>query len=97
MGIGGLVSSNTVKNSSKVPLLGDIPLIGQLFQSKNRDQSKTNLIIFVTAKTVSPDGADVSEVFDPRQTREMELRRSELPGYRDGSDPFISDGAKGSK
>jgi type IV pilus assembly protein PilQ len=98
MGLGGLVSSNSVKNSSKVPLLGDIPVLGQLFQSKNKDESKTNLIIFVTAKTVSPDGADVGEIFDPRQTRGMDLRKDELPGYRDGSDPFVSDqGAKGQK
>ena len=96
MGIGGLVSSNSINNSSKVPLLGNIPLLGQLFQSKSKDDSKTNLIIFVTAKTVSPEGADVGEIFDPQQTREMGLRRHDLPGYRDGSDPFVED-AKGKK
>jgi type IV pilus assembly protein PilQ len=90
MGIGGLVSSNNVRNNSQIPVLGSIPLLGKLFQSKNSDQSKTNLIIFVTAKTVSPNGAAVNEVFDPRETRGMGLRQGDLPGYRDGSDPFLS-------
>jgi type IV pilus assembly protein PilQ len=53
--------------------------------------SKTNLIIFVTAKTVSPEGAAVNEVFDARETRDMGLRQGDLPGYRDGSDPFVTD------
>jgi type IV pilus assembly protein PilQ len=91
MGIGGLVSSNAVKNESQIPLLGSIPLLGKLFQSKTRDMSKTNLIIFVTAKTVSPEGAAVNEVFDARETRDMGLRQGDLPGYRDGSDPFVTD------
>jgi type IV pilus assembly protein PilQ len=90
MGIGGLISSNSIKNNSKVPLLGDIPLLGELFKSKNKDELNTNLIIFVTAKTVSPEGASVGEIFDPRQTRGMGLQKSDLPGYRDGSDPFVS-------
>jgi type IV pilus assembly protein PilQ len=53
--------------------------------------SKTNLIIFVTAKTVSPEGAAVAELFDPRETRSMGLRHDDLPGYRDGSDPFAQE------
>lgn len=90
MGIGGLISSNSIKNNSKVPLLGDIPLLGNLFKSKNKDELNTNLIIFVTAKTVSPEGASVGEVFDPRQTRSMGLQKTDLPGYRDGSNPFVT-------
>jgi len=91
MGIGGLVSSNSVKNDSQVPLLGSIPLLGKLFQTRTKDVSKTNLIIFVTAKTVSPEGAAVAELFDPRETRSMGLRHDDLPGYRDGSDPFAQE------
>lgn len=98
MGIGGLVSSNSIHNTSKIPLLGNIPLLGQLFQSKNKDDSRTNLIIFVTAKTVSPEGASVGEIFDSRETRAMGLRREDLPGYSDGTDPFLpSEGAKEKK
>lgn len=88
MGIGGLIE-NTVKNGeTKVPVLGSIPVLGRLFRSNSTDDQVRNLIIFITAKTVPADGAPIEEVFDPRRIRQMGLRRDELPGYRDGSDPF---------
>ncbi len=97
MGIGGLISSTTTKGVSKVPVLGSIPLLGRLFSSDNTEVQKTNLLIFITAKTVSPEGGTVSDVFDPRQVREMDVRRQDLPGYRDGSDPFSPLGKAGQK
>jgi len=89
MGIGGLRSSTTTKGSSRVPLLGSIPVLGQLFRSDSKEAQTTNLIIFITARTVNAEGASLNEVFDPRQVRDMGVRRDELPGYRDGSDPFL--------
>jgi len=97
MGIGGLLSSNTTKGKSKVPVLGSIPLLGRLFSSDNTEVQKTNLLIFITAKTVSPDGGTVSDIFDPRQVREMGVRRQDLPGYRDGTDPFLQLATPGEK
>ena len=40
----------------KIPVLGDIPLLGNLFKSKGSYSRKQNLIIFVTAKIVDPAG-----------------------------------------
>lgn len=94
MGIGGLLSSNGTKGSSRVPVLGSIPVLGRLFRSDNKDQQQTNLLIFITAKTISPDGGSMNDVFDPRQLRAMELRRTDLPGYRDNSDPFLPPAAE---
>ena len=45
--IGGLISDDTKNNDSKVPLLGDIPLIGGLFKYQNRSREKTNLMVFL--------------------------------------------------
>jgi type IV pilus assembly protein PilQ len=90
MGIGGLMQSNSTNGSNKVPVLGDIPLLGRLFKSDARNMESTNLIIFITAKTISAEGATVEEVFNSERVRELELRREDLPGYRDGTSPFIS-------
>jgi type IV pilus assembly protein PilQ len=90
MGIGGLMQSNSINGSNKVPVLGDIPLLGRLFKSDARNMESTNLIIFITAKTISAEGATVEEVFNSERVRELELRREDLPGYRDGTSPFIS-------
>lgn len=62
-GIGGLVTYNKNHGGSKVPILGDIPGLGRLFSSKSVNDQSTNLLIFITAKTVNPDGAAPSEVF----------------------------------
>ncbi len=91
MGLGGLITSRAETGATKVPVLGSIPVLGRAFRSNNHDKQSTNLLIFITAKTVSADGAAVGEVFDPRAVRSSGLRKDELPGYRDGSDPFVSD------
>ena len=88
MGLGGLLTSRSENGSSKVPLLGDIPVLGRAFKSKNRDNSNTSLVIFITAKTVAADGAPITEVFDARSIRKMDIKKDDLPGYRDSSDPF---------
>jgi len=54
--IGGLISSQVLSTSDKVPVLGDIPLVGNLFQSNSKQEIKKNLMIFVTAMIVDPAG-----------------------------------------
>lgn len=88
MGIGGLMRQNLTNSNTRVPLLGSIPGLGRLFRSDTKNDERLNLLIFITAKTVSADGAPIEEVFDSRNIRNIGLRRDELPGYRDGSDPF---------
>jgi len=45
--LGGLMQDNYQVTNSKVPLLGDIPWIGQLFRSENKTRAKTNLMVFL--------------------------------------------------
>jgi general secretion pathway protein D len=45
--LGGLMQDNYQVSNSKVPLLGDIPWIGQLFRSENKIRAKTNLLVFL--------------------------------------------------
>jgi general secretion pathway protein D len=54
--IGGLVSSEVSSEQDKVPMLGDLPLLGKLFQSQTKVSTKKNLMIFVTATIVDPAG-----------------------------------------
>ncbi|HAK60784.1 MAG TPA: type II secretion system protein GspD [Nitrospiraceae bacterium] len=48
MVIGGLIRDNVITSTSKVPLLGDIPLLGWFFRSKTTKVEKTNLMLFIT-------------------------------------------------
>ena len=88
LGIGGLVDSDARNGETKVPVLGDIPGLGRLFRSNSKEKNQRNLLIFITARTIKPDGGTVGEIFDPRTVRAMKLTKDELPGFRDGSDPF---------
>lgn len=45
--LGGLIEDKFVEENSKVPLLGDIPLIGHLFRSQSRTKNRTNLMVFL--------------------------------------------------
>jgi type IV pilus assembly protein PilQ len=63
-GIGGLMSSTKFNGGTKVPVLGSIPVLGRLFSSKSVRDVSSNLLIFITAKTVASDGAAPSDVFN---------------------------------
>jgi general secretion pathway protein D len=55
--MGGLTREHAVRVSDRVPILGDIPLLGRLFRSDGKSTQKRNLLIFVTANLVSPGGS----------------------------------------
>ena len=97
MGIGGLISTNYNKGVNKVPLLGNIPIIGYLFKQDTTNNVVDNLVIFITAKTISAEGAPVEQVFNSDEVRQFHMKRSDMPGYRDGSDPFIDESASSKK
>ncbi len=47
MAIGGLLDDNERRTLEKVPVLGDIPLLGELFRSRSKSRGKTNLMVFI--------------------------------------------------
>ena len=85
--IGGLMEDRVTKTENKVPLLGDIPLLGMLFKRIEEDTSKTELLIFLTPTVaatdkelaaISRDKKDeaklIQKVFDPK---EMEIKEDQ--------------------
>jgi general secretion pathway protein D len=50
--IGGLIKDTTTESITKVPLLGDIPILGWLFKQKKIQKDKTNLLVFITPRIV---------------------------------------------
>jgi len=59
--LGGLIREDVQKVQDKVPLLGDIPLVGRLFRSNVDQKIKSNLIIFVTARLIDAEGRPVRQ------------------------------------
>jgi general secretion pathway protein D len=73
--IGGLIRDNVTSSTSKVPLLGDIPLLGWLFRFKTSKVEKTNLMIFITPYIIKneQDAGDITK----RKTDAQEKFREE--------------------
>jgi general secretion pathway protein D len=57
--MGGLIREDLVKVKDKIPLLGDIPVLGRLFRSEGSYSQKKNLLIFVSARLVDPAGKPI--------------------------------------
>ena len=55
MAIGGLLNSEDSKTLSKVPLLGDIPILGELFKYHNNSHEDTELLILITPRVVNEE------------------------------------------
>jgi pilus assembly protein CpaC len=66
--IGGLIDNQLTETIAKIPLLGDLPLVGKLFQSISRSRNNTELLVIVTPELVLPasSGQSVPEMKLPR-------------------------------
>jgi type IV pilus assembly protein PilQ len=54
--IGGIFELTESENISKVPLLGDLPVVGNLFKNKNNVSNKSELLIFITPRVIADRG-----------------------------------------
>ncbi len=67
--LGGIMRSAISSTTNKVPLLGDIPLLGNLFRSKSKTENKTELLVFLTPKIVH-NSDDAKKIYD-QQTKSL--------------------------
>ncbi len=78
--IGGLIEDGVTHNQTKVPVLGDIPILGWLFRKSSNVSQRTNLYIFLTPRVIKhPDEAD--EVFLEKKGQIDTIREGEIKLY----------------
>lgn len=63
--LGGLIEKQVAQNSGKVPLLGDIPLLGTLFKYESRSARKVNLMVFIKP-VIMKDGSAAASLTSQR-------------------------------
>jgi len=73
--LSGLVKSEMAKDVSKIPLLGQIPVLGELFKSRSFRENETELAIFITPSEAKGDYSDSAVSWDRKVTSEMEAMR----------------------
>jgi len=73
--IGGLMQNTKLKTESKVPLLGDIPLLGYLFKRTQSNDAKTELLIFLTP-TIIKSPRDLAKMKEDELSRTKEAKKA---------------------
>ncbi len=90
LAIGGLLNDDERKTIERIPLLSDIPLIGELFKSRSRSRAKTNLMVFIRP-TILKNAEDNAALTARRYgyIRDFQLRRN--PGEEPAIDTLVRD------
>ncbi|WP_051309211.1 type II secretion system secretin GspD [Desulfogranum japonicum] len=84
--LGGMIGQDTSSGEYKVPLLGDIPLLGWLFKSRTSSETKTNLFIFITPHIVE-NPAELAAIY----YKKRDIMENLQPGSSDIPDQFFYD------
>ena len=71
--LGGLIGDNYTDGSSKIPLLGDIPLIGGLFRYDNKSRTRTNLMVFIRPSVLRNN--EQNNIFSNNKLDDLEEKR----------------------
>lgn len=83
MAIGGLLNSEDSKSTSKVPILGDIPIIGELFKSHNNSHEDTEIMVLITPRVVNETntvtmGPTMSQAYEEIQKSDRSRKKVNL-------------------
>jgi general secretion pathway protein D len=80
--LGGLMKDELSDNTTKIPILGDIPILGWLFKSTKKDTAKSNLVVFITPKIIRNE-EDNASVVDKKINERIDF----IQKYMNGQDP----------
>jgi general secretion pathway protein D len=81
--LGGIIRNTVTATTNKIPLLGDIPILGQIFRSTTKSKDKTELLVFLTPHVVTNDE-------DARRLRDQQIRELSKQNQKDIHDKINS-------
>jgi general secretion pathway protein D len=79
--LGGLMREDVQKTEDRTPIIGDIPLVGRLFRTNVEQHLKRNLVIFVTARMVTPGGLPLNSTEEEEEGL-LQPVLPEVPAYK---------------
>jgi general secretion pathway protein D len=92
--LGGLIEDSFGTDEDKVPLVGDLPLLGNLFRYENRTRKKTNLMVFLRPRIVR-EGSDYQGLTEDRYSLLLDLQKKQeqqvKPRWGDASVPMLEE------
>ncbi len=87
LALGGLIKNNIIDKTSKVPILGNIPLIGWLFKNKQKTEVKTNLLVLISTQIIRPEVAVETQRFTDNKIREYQMDKDSILRAQNVRDP----------
>jgi general secretion pathway protein D len=90
VGIGGLLDDNERRTLDRIPVLGDIPVIGNLFRSRGRARARTNLMVFIRP-TILRSAEDAQEVAARRYNYVRGQQLISNPNHEPSLDELVRD------
>lgn len=85
MVIGGLLDSDDANTIQKVPFLGDIPIIGELFKYHNKSRQKTEIVVLITPRVVSEEtparmSPDMEDAYNDSRREVRDMKQVDING-----------------
>ena len=78
--IGGLIDDSITENETKVPVLGDIPILGWLFKTRSVKNEKTNLYIFLTPRVIK-NPAEAAGIYQQKKEHFDTIKEGSIKFY----------------
>lgn len=88
--LGGLLDDNERRTIEKIPFLGDLPVLGNLFRSKAKSRAKTNLMVFIRP-TILRSAADARRLAQLRYGYARDMQWNNDPGVEPSLDELVRD------
>jgi type IV pilus assembly protein PilQ len=85
--LGGLIKTNASENRDKIPILGDIPLIGNLFRHTTKSFSKTNLVVYITPHIIKKGSVNLDSALQSLEINNADFLDKKLRGIFKKSTP----------
>lgn len=93
--LGGLMKDSDTDNTTKVPILGDIPILGWLFKATGQKRDRTNLVVFITPKIVR-NPADSQNILENKISQRIDFIQRNMSG-RDPHGHYVDELPRGNK
>lgn len=86
--LGGITKNTVSETVTKVPILGDIPLVGNLFRSKSKGNIRTNLLIFISPRILKPSADYPIDIYSQEKNKEIKNSLAQLDKKSVEHDPL---------
>ena len=84
--IGGLIDESSARNDTKVPVLGDVPLLGWLFRKRTETNERANLYIFLTPRVIKSP-AEAQKILQDKKEQMSTIEEGGIKMYEENAPP----------